>query len=176
MRKTRNKQGLTCRALERCFSEKTLFPVCGKHTAHLGHQILFQIITQVCRIQLRCISDQVLQMNLVCLWQHIKLLTWSRTLILYGNKNVLLVSTEWYAKYWWLSFTRNSFQQNNSHQLQKLHLYAQNLSTVMQPCNYIQRRHFILFCGTLYLLKSKRNFPQFSQKRKEYERNIKSCC
>lgn len=109
--------------------------------------------------------------TLLALWQPIKLLTWNRTLILYGNQNILLTSTE-YAKYRRLSFTRNSFQENNSHQPQKLLLYAQNPSTFMQLYNYIQRRYFILFCGTLYLLKSKHNPPQFSQKRKASERDV----
>lgn len=106
--------------------------------------------------------------TLLALWQRIKLLTWSRILILYGNQNVLLISTEWYTKYPRPSFSRNSFQQNNSHQLQKSHLYARNLTTVMQLYNYMQRRHFIMLCGTVYLLKSKHNSLQFNQKKEKY--------
>lgn len=113
---------------------------------------------------------------MLALWQRIKLLTWSRTLILYRNQNVLLISTERYTKHPRPSFSRNSFWQNNSHQLQKLHLYAQNLSILIQLDNYRQGRHFIMFCGTPYLLKNKHNSLQFNEKRKVYEKDIKSCC
>lgn len=42
-------------------------------------------------------------------------------------------------------------------------------------CRTMQRRHFIMFRGTLYLLKSKHNSLQLNQNRKVYERDIKSC-